>query len=93
MTCTFLSPRLGKGSLFLDLIFAYMSWLNLVVIFAKRKHLLKKKKKGASNEELNKVLTFLLFCLNSAQDISRRLQAKAVQSQSARIDQIVEIVN
>ena len=34
ITCTVLFPRLDNGSFFLDLILAYISWLNLVVILA-----------------------------------------------------------
>ena len=41
-------PMLDKGSSFLDLIFAYMSLLNLVVISARIEYLKKKEKeKGA----------------------------------------------
>ena len=43
ITHTFLAPRLDKGSFFLALIQAYILWLNLVVIPAKGKCLLKNK--------------------------------------------------
>ena len=43
-------PMLDKGSSFLDLIFAYVSLLNLVVISARRKHLFKKKKSKCLKE-------------------------------------------
>ena len=39
---TVLFPILDSGLFFFDLIFTYMSWLNLVIISAQRKHLLKK---------------------------------------------------
>ena len=42
---------LDKGSYFLDLIFAYMSLLNLVVIFARIEYLKKKKEKGAQKSK------------------------------------------
>ena len=42
VTFTFFAPRLDKGSFFLALIQAYILWLNLVVIPARGKHLLKK---------------------------------------------------
>ena len=38
---TTLLPRLERGSFFLALIFAYIPWLNLIVISAKEKHLKK----------------------------------------------------
>ena len=42
VTHTFLAPRLDKGSFFLALTQAYILWLNLVVIPARGKYLLKK---------------------------------------------------
>ena len=45
ITCTILFPSLEKGSFFLVLIFAYIPWLNFVVIFTKENHLLREKKK------------------------------------------------
>ena len=41
---TVLFPRLEKGSFFLAFIFAYIPWLNFVVMSMKENHLLKKKK-------------------------------------------------
>ena len=50
MTCIVLFPRLDNGLSFFILIFAYMSLLNLIVISAKGKQLLKKKKKKQVQE-------------------------------------------
>ena len=49
---------LDNGSSFFDLIFTYISLLNLVIISARSKHLLKKKKKEASTDEVN---TYFFF--------------------------------
>ena len=46
-------PMLDNNSSFLDLIFAYISLLNLVVISARRKHLLKKKKNPSVYKRIN----------------------------------------
>ena len=45
ITRTVLFQRLDNGSFFLDLILAYISWLNLVVILAKKEKKEKKKRK------------------------------------------------
>ena len=45
VTRTTFFPRLDKGLSFLDRIFAYMSLLNLVIIFARIEYFKKKKKK------------------------------------------------
>ena len=64
-------PILDKSSSFLDLIFAYMSLLNLVIISVRMEYLLKKKKKEHSKENwywqshtLTK-LTLTLFFFNT----------------------------
>ena len=44
-------PMLDKGSSFLDLIFTYMSLLNLVVIFARIGYLKKKKRKKGTKKK------------------------------------------
>ena len=61
-------PMLDKGSSFLDLIFAYMSLLNLVVISARMEYLLKKKKKRSTGKKIDtddltpdKVNTYSIF--------------------------------
>ena len=59
-------PMLDKGSSFLDLIFAYMSLLNLVVIFARMEYLKKKKKAQESKTNTddltpNEVNTYSFF--------------------------------
>ena len=53
LTCTTLFSRLEMGLFFLALIFAYIPWLNLVVISAKEKHLLKKKGRVATTSLVN----------------------------------------
>ena len=58
MSRTVFFPMLDNGSSFFDLIFTYISLLNLVVISARSKHLLKKKKKEASTDEVN---TYFFF--------------------------------
>ena len=60
MMHTVLFPRLDRGSSFFDLILAYMSLLNLVIIFAKGKHL---KKRGTMKSTLTN-LTFTLVSFN-----------------------------
>ena len=57
-----LFSMMERGSFFLPLIFAYIPWLNLVVI-PTTKHLLKKKKgeERSSNDEFNTYSFFLQF--------------------------------
>ena len=81
VTCTFLAPRLDKGSFFLVLIRVYILWLNLVVIPTRGKHFKKKKK------FLLLSLTFTLFLLNVkvAQDEGRWFRTKAIEGKSPRV--------
>ena len=60
-TRTVLFPMMERGSFFLPLIFAYIPWLNLVVIPV-TKHLLKKKgEERGSNNEFNTYSFFPQF--------------------------------
>ena len=59
-------PIFDKGSSFLDLIFAYISLLNLVIISTRKKHLKKKgrkKKDPSTHEKINtdEVNTYIFF--------------------------------
>ena len=71
-TRTVLFSMLERGSFFLPFIFAYIPWLNLVVILA-TKHLLRKERERerereemSSNNEFNKNLLFfsLIFIVH-----------------------------
>ena len=61
MTCIVLFPRLDNGSSFFILIFAYMSLLNLIVISAKGKELLKKKKNKYKKISIDEPNTYFFF--------------------------------
>ena len=74
-----LFSMMERGSFFLPLIFAYIPWLNLVVI-PTTKHLLKKKKERKGVAMMNLTLTLFFFNFNSLQNRSRRLWTKAVKN-------------
>ena len=80
-TRTVLFPMLERGSFFLPFIFAYIPWLNLVIIPA-TKHLSKKEeereRKGVAMTNLT--LTLFFFNFNGSQNESKRLWPKAVKS-------------
>ena len=61
VTRAVLFPRLESSSSFFDLILAYMSLLNLVIISAKGKHFFKKKYNEISTDEPNTYSFFLQF--------------------------------
>ena len=90
-------PMLDSGSSFLDLIFAYISLLNLVVISARRKHLLKKKKKIQvyTRESILKssILTLFFFNVNTAQNVGRRVGTKVIKGKGPQIYQVVPTFN
>ena len=72
MMHTVLFLRLDSGLSFFDLILAYMSLLNLVVISAKGKHL---KKRGTMKLALaNLTFTLISFNFKVAQDEGRRFR-------------------
>ena len=79
MILTDLVPMADRGSSFLPLILAYISLLNFVVIFARGKHLSKKKKKkkgkktGATLTSLG--LALFSLNLNETQHVRRRVWA------------------
>ena len=74
-----LFSMMERGSFFLPLIFAYIPWLNLVVI-PTTKHLLKKKKERKGLAMMNLTLTLFFFNFNSLQNRSKRLWTKAVKN-------------
>ena len=85
VTCTFLAPRLDKGSFFLVLIRVYILWLNLVVIPTRGKHLLKKKKKGMRRKGMmSLIVTLFLLNVKVAQDEGRGFLT-AVEGKSPRV--------
>ena len=70
-------PIFDNGLSFLNLILAYMSLLNLVVIFARGKTV-KKKKKGSALTSLE--LTLFPFNIKILQDEGEGLRSKTVKS-------------
>ena len=78
-------PMLDKGSSFLDLIFAYMSLLNLVVISANIEYLRKKGHRKAKlvlmTSHLTRLtLTLFFFNIKCAQDVRGQIRPKIVKS-------------
>ena len=80
---------------FLALIQAYILWLNLIVILAKGKHLLKEKERERERQREEKgmkrkgmaSLTLTLFLLNVkvVQDEGRWFRTKAIEGKSPRV--------
>ena len=96
MMRTVLFPMLDDGSSFFDLIFSYMSLLNLVVISTKRKTLVKKKKTQVYTREsilTNLTLTLFFLNINVVQDKGRRLWTKTIEGESPWVHQIVLVLN
>ena len=88
VTRTPLFPMLDSGLSFLDLIFAYISLLNLVIISTRRKNLLKKKKIQMYTSSM---LTLFSLDVDAAQDVGRRVKTKVIEGKGPRIYQIVPI--
>ena len=80
---------------FLALIQVYILWLNLIVILAKGKHLLKEKERERERQREEKgmkrkgmaSLTLTLFLLNVkvVQDEGRWFRTKAIEGKSPRV--------
>ena len=83
VTRTHFFPMLDKGSSFLDLIFVYMSLLNLVVISTRIEYLKKRHRKAKlilTTSHLTRLtLTHFFFNTKSAQDIRRWIRTKIVE--------------
>ena len=76
-------PMLDKGSSFLDLIFAYMSLLNLVVISARMEYFKKVHRKAKlilmTSHLTRLALTLFFFNTKCAQDVRGRIKTKIVK--------------
>ena len=92
MTRTPFFPMLDNGLSFLDLIFAYISLLNLVVISTRRKHLLKKKKIQVyvrGSILTSSIFTLFSFNINATQDVGRQVKTKIIEGKCLWIYQVV----
>ena len=92
MTRTPFFPMLDNGLSFLDLIFAYISFLNLVVISTRRKHLLKKKKIQVyvrGSILTSSIFTLFSFNINATQDVGRQVKTKIIEGKCLWIYQVV----
>ena len=94
MTRTLLCPILESSLFFFALIWAYISWLNLVIISARRKDKYLSHKKGEEKRLVNKLaldqLTFF-FSPYSTKNVVGRLRTQPMTSQSSRVNQLVKI--
>ena len=83
-------PIFDNGLSFLNLILAYMSLLNLVIIFARGKTV-KKKKKGSALTSLE--LTLFPFNIKILQDEGEGLRSKTVKSKGPWVHKVVPTLN
>ena len=94
MTQTLLCSILESSLFFFALIQSYISWLNLVIISARRKEKSLSHKKGEEKRLVNKLaldqLTFF-FSPYSTKNVVGRLQTQATTFQSSRVNQLIKI--
>ena len=94
ITRTAFLPKLDSGSSFLDLIFAYMSLLNLVVISARGKHLTGNPKCTREESTLTMIiLTFFSLNTDVTKNVRGRVRTKVVEGEGLGINQVVPALN
>ena len=94
VTRTVFFPKLDSGSSFLDLIFAYMSLLNFVVISARRKHLTGDPKCTRVELTLTRtILTFFALNTDLTKNIRGQVRTEVVKGEGSGINQVFLVLN